>query len=104
LYEQYENMRDLAIDWLIRIGLIGKGDKAATKSKSSNDSPRKSILLQLLVSAARNRHQTISRELDSLNSDIRRNEEMLQKMSDGYGPDAEWKKLDGTCIDKVHGE
>jgi protein kinase C substrate 80K-H len=108
-------MRDLAIDWLIRIGLIGKGDKAATKSKSSNDSPRKSILLQLLlsksqtdrtldVSAARNRHQTISRELDSLNSDIRRNEEMLQKMSDGYGPDAEWKKLDGTCIDKVHGE
>lgn len=48
LYEQYENMRDLAIDWLIRIGLIGKGDKAATKSKSSNDSPRKSTLLQLL--------------------------------------------------------
>jgi protein kinase C substrate 80K-H len=56
------------------------------------------------VSAARNRHQTISRELDSLNSEIRRSEEMLQKMSDGYGPDAEWKKLDGTCIDKVHGE
>lgn len=41
LYEQYENLRDLAIDWLIRIGLLGKGDKSPTKSTS--DSPRKSL-------------------------------------------------------------
>jgi hypothetical protein len=45
LYEQYENLRDLAIDWLIRIGLIGKGDKSPIKSTS--DSPRKSLLLSL---------------------------------------------------------
>jgi protein kinase C substrate 80K-H len=56
------------------------------------------------VSAARNRHQTLNRELDNLNNDIRRDTETLEKMSKGFGPDAEWKKLDGTCIDKVHGE
>jgi protein kinase C substrate 80K-H len=40
LYEQYENLRDLALDWLIRLGLIGKGDK--TSHKATSDSPRKS--------------------------------------------------------------
>lgn len=39
LFEQYENLRDLALDWMIRIGLIGKGDKGHVKSTS--DSPRK---------------------------------------------------------------
>jgi len=38
LFEQYENLRDLALDWMIRIGLIGKGDKGHVKSTS--DSPR----------------------------------------------------------------
>jgi len=42
--------------------------------------------------------------MDDLHNDIRKNTEALDKMSKGYGPDAEWKKLDGTCIDKVHGE
>jgi len=37
LYEQYETLRDLALDWFIRIGLIGKGDKA----RPTSDSPRK---------------------------------------------------------------
>jgi protein kinase C substrate 80K-H len=41
LFEQYENLRDLALDWMIRIGLIGKGDKGHVKSTS--DSPRKSL-------------------------------------------------------------
>jgi protein kinase C substrate 80K-H len=42
--------------------------------------------------------------MDDLHNDIRKNTETLDKMSKEYGPDAEWKKLDGTCIDKVHGE
>jgi protein kinase C substrate 80K-H len=46
----------------------------------------------------------LTRELNNLNNDIRKDTETLEKMSQGYGPDAEWKKLDGTCIDKVHGE
>jgi protein kinase C substrate 80K-H len=41
LFEQYENLRDLALDWMIRIGLIGKGDKGHVKSTS--DSPRTSL-------------------------------------------------------------
>jgi protein kinase C substrate 80K-H len=40
LYEQYENLRDLALDWFIRLGVIGKGDK--TSHKATSDSPRKS--------------------------------------------------------------
>jgi len=46
----------------------------------------------------------LNKELQDLQYDINRNTETLEKMSKGYGPDAEWKKLDGTCIDKVHGE
>lgn len=42
--------------------------------------------------------------MDDLHNEIRKNTESLDKMNSGYGPDAEWKKLDGTCIDKVHGE
>jgi protein kinase C substrate 80K-H len=45
LFEQYENLRDLALDWMIRIGLIGKGDKGHVKSTS--DSPRMSFLTTL---------------------------------------------------------
>jgi protein kinase C substrate 80K-H len=41
LYEQYETLRDLAMDWFIRIGLIGKGDKA----RPNSDSPRKHHLI-----------------------------------------------------------
>lgn len=114
LYEQYESFRDGILDWFIRIGLVGKGSKAPPKP-STSDSPRKlqalywntcSILrlTYLDVSAARDRHQTLIKELNHLNSDIRRSEESLNKMGKGFGPDAEWKKLDGTCIDKVHGE
>ena len=110
LYEQYETFRDGILDWFIRIGLVGKGSKAPPKP-STSDSPRKLAssrdlykLTSIDVSAARDRHQTLIKELNHLNSDIRKNEETLNKMSSGFGPDAEWKKLDGTCIDKVHGE
>lgn len=40
LYEQYESLRDGILDWIIRIGLVGKGSKAPSKP-SSNDNPRK---------------------------------------------------------------
>jgi protein kinase C substrate 80K-H len=30
--------------------------------------------------------------------------ETLSKMGSHYGPQGEWKKLEGTCVDKVSGE
>lgn len=41
LYDSYESMRDLAIEWLIRVGIIGKGAKPITRS-SGVDAPRTS--------------------------------------------------------------
>jgi fumarate hydratase class II len=56
------------------------------------------------VAAARQRHQTLSNELEQLRNTIRSNTETLAKMHDGYGPDAEWKKLEGTCVEQESGE
>lgn len=56
------------------------------------------------VAAARDRHQTLNNELDQLRNAIRTNTETLGKFKDGFGPDAEWKKLDGTCVEKESGE
>lgn len=56
------------------------------------------------VAAARDRHQTLSNELTQLQNTIRSDTETLRKMGSEYGPDAEWKKLDGTCVEKESGE
>lgn len=40
LYDSYESIRDLAIDWLIRLGVIGKGGKVT--KPSSSEGPRES--------------------------------------------------------------
>ena len=44
------------------------------------------------------------KELNGLNNDIRSGSDTLERMNTGFGPDAEWKKLDGTCVDKISGE
>lgn len=42
LYDQYEVFRDTILDWIIRIGLVGKGGKTGSSPKaSSSTSPRK---------------------------------------------------------------
>ena len=56
------------------------------------------------VAAAREKHNKANGELNKLRTDIANAEETLRKMEKDYGPEAEWKKLDGTCIDTVAGE
>ena len=41
LYDQWETVRDFAIDWMIRVGFLGRGSKGA--SKGSSDAPRELI-------------------------------------------------------------
>ncbi|KAK8844712.1 hypothetical protein IAR55_006562 [Kwoniella newhampshirensis] len=94
LYDSWESVRDIAIEWMVRLGLAGK-NKLASKT-SSTDGP--------LVAAAREKHRNLSNELNKLNNDIRSTTETLERMTLGYGPQMEWKKLDGTCIDEVSGD
>ena len=52
LYDQWETVRDLAIDWLIRLGLVGR----AAKGKSDgHDAPRQ---LHRMFHCARAERQT----------------------------------------------
>ncbi|WRT63265.1 uncharacterized protein IL334_000168 [Kwoniella shivajii] len=93
LYDSWESVRDLAIEWMIRLGLIGK--KKASKT-TSTERPH--------VAAAREKHRNLSNELNKLHNALFNTEETLEKMDKEYGPQAEWKKLDGVCVDKVAGD
>lgn len=42
LYDQWETVRDFTIDWMIRVGFLGRGSKGAAKGP---DGPRTSINL-----------------------------------------------------------
>lgn len=108
LYGSWEHVRDVAIDWMIRFGLAGRS-KAKT---SSGDGPRKclwqvkdvELIIPAEAAAAREKHRLLNNELVKLNGAIRNTEDTLKNMEFHYGPEGEWKKLDGTCVDKVVGE
>lgn len=56
------------------------------------------------VAAARQKHTDAQNNLHRLNNEVRITTETLEKLQGVYyGKDAEWKKLDGTCIDKEVG-
>lgn len=61
-------------------------------------------LLIVVVVAAREKHNKATSALSNIRNDIKRNEDTLRKMDKDFGPDAEWKKLDGTCIETEYGE
>lgn len=92
LYGSWEHVRDVAIDWMIRFGLAGR---SKTKT-SSGDGPQ--------VAAAREKHRLLNNELVKLNGAIRDTEDTLKNMELHYGREGEWKKLDGSCVDKVVGD
>jgi protein kinase C substrate 80K-H len=59
---------------------------------------------RLDVAAARDRHNTAREAFNTLSREISSTADTLSKMTDQFGPQAEWKRLDGTCVDKVAGE
>lgn len=93
LFDYYDTARETVVSWLTTAGII----KAAQSHHSNSDGPH--------VAAARERFHAAERELNNLHNDISSSQATLDKLSDGsYGPQGEWKKLDGTCIDTVAGD
>ncbi|TXT10626.1 hypothetical protein VHUM_02131 [Vanrija humicola] len=93
LYDYYDTAREAVVSWLTTAGII----KAAQTHHSNSDGPH--------VAAAREQFHAAERELNNLRNDISSSEGTLGKLSDGsFGPQGEWKKLDGTCIDTVAGD
>ncbi|OCF38619.1 protein kinase C substrate 80K-H [Kwoniella heveanensis CBS 569] len=101
MYDSWETVRDTMIDWMIRFGLIGGKSKAGSKAKTSGgaaDGPH--------VAAAKEKHRNLANDLNKLRNEITKSEETIGKLGggSGFGPSGEWKKLDGTCVDKVSGD
>lgn len=44
LYDHWETVRDFAIDWMIRVGFLGRGSKGAAKGP---EGPRTSLIRSL---------------------------------------------------------
>ncbi|EJF63088.1 endoplasmic reticulum protein [Dichomitus squalens LYAD-421 SS1] len=86
---QYEALRDQLVSWLELLGLAqSKTDAAADTSKAQ---------------------KTLSDAEHSLNLARREKEDKERELSrlfdpEWYGPDGEWKKLAGTCIEKEFGD
>ncbi|KAH7344548.1 glucosidase II beta subunit-like-domain-containing protein [Rhizoctonia solani] len=55
---------------------------------------------------ARNAHNSAANALRNSERELKENEEALTKLESGghFGKDGEWKKLDGTCLEKDTGE
>lgn len=96
LYDSWESVRDFAIDWMVKVGFLGKGSKAAGVKPTGGDGPH--------VAAAREKHNALSNELNNLRRDIGTSEATVEKMKLGYGPEGEWKKLENVCVEKVQGD
>jgi protein kinase C substrate 80K-H len=56
------------------------------------------------VAAARSAYNDVKNALDSLRRDVTSSTAALEQIDSDFGPDAEWKKLEDTCIEKVAGE
>jgi protein kinase C substrate 80K-H len=102
LYEYYFSAREAFIGALTSMGVL-------KKNVIAHDGPRESPQIFKLtadVSAARERHNAAERELNSVRSAISSAEETLEQIGNKhwFGPDGEWKKLDGTCVDTVAGD
>jgi protein kinase C substrate 80K-H len=43
-------------------------------------------------------------ELEKLERELTAAHQSVEKLTGDFGPEAEWKKLEGTCIEKEQGE
>ncbi|CAA7269005.1 unnamed protein product [Cyclocybe aegerita] len=86
----YEDIKDTLVSWLQKLGIIRSDDSAAAA-----DSTR-----------ARQAFHDAERALGQLKSDKSNKEKDANEIFsiEGFGAEGEWKKLDGTCIEKDEGE
>ncbi|KAI0363840.1 endoplasmic reticulum protein [Pilatotrama ljubarskyi] len=86
---QYESLRDQLVSWLEAIGLV----------KPAADASADASRVQKALSDAEHSLGLTRKEKDD-------KERELSRLFDPewYGPDGEWKKLDGTCLSKEVGD
>jgi hypothetical protein len=65
----------------------------------------KAYLTSSDTAAARQKHTDAQNDLNRLKMDITSTEGTLNKLQGlEYGREGEWKKLEGTCVEKISGE
>ena len=127
LLESYDFLRTGLLYWLIKFSVVDPSttfSSSAKKSFGSVDTPRKLSLfprcllhpilssdrslpnppIRAETSAARLALSSASSSLTSTENSLRQAEGSLSDLATKFGPKGEWKKLDGTCIEKNLGE
>ncbi|KAI0052642.1 hypothetical protein FA95DRAFT_1483311 [Auriscalpium vulgare] len=91
LIPQYEVLRTFLSTWLPKLGII----KAVVPGGGAADANK-----------AREAYNAAERNLDQTKKDLDTAKEDLSDLFDvkGFGPQGEWKKLEGTCLSKDTGE
>ncbi|CED84744.1 Protein kinase C substrate, 80 KD protein, heavy chain [Phaffia rhodozyma] len=92
--ESYEFLRGSFVEWLIKLGVVEPTDvKAKAKSSASTAS-----------SPSREKLTVAQTALTNLQSSLSNTQSTLSDLTAKFGPQGEWKKLEGTCIEKNLGE
>ncbi|KAH9483089.1 Glucosidase 2 subunit beta [Psilocybe cubensis] len=84
----YEDVKDTLVSWLQKFGIVRGDDGAADSSRA-----------QQAYNDAKNELDRMRTELDTKENDIK---EIFN--INGFGAKGEWKKLDGTCLEKDTGD
>jgi len=93
LQPTFKYIRDAVVELLTKFKLVGS---AVVHLGSSGDSDKRKAA-----------HQTALNALNAAQRSLADEEGALQKLFDpvdGFGKSGEWKKLDGTCVEKESGE
>ncbi|KAF8164847.1 glucosidase II beta subunit-like-domain-containing protein [Crassisporium funariophilum] len=85
----YEDFKDGLLSWLHKFGIIREPDSSAADSSRA----RQALL------DAENDYERMKVEREKWDNDIK---EIFNV--DGFGAEGEWKKLDGTCLEKDTGD
>jgi len=87
----YEELRDTLVSWLSKLGIVRTPSAGSTSTESSH---------------TRQAFHDAENELSRLRSELEQKQADVKDVFDveGFGRDGEWKKLDGTCLEKESGE
>lgn len=91
----YTDLKDNLRSWLAFLHIIPSSALSSTSNPASD-----------AATNARNAHNTAVNSLSKVERDLKETQESLNKLEGGghFGKDGEWKKLDGTCLEKDTGE
>ncbi|KAJ8456395.1 hypothetical protein ONZ45_g18736 [Pleurotus djamor] len=89
LYPSYEELKETITSWMEKLGVI----------KTASDPAADSARARQALTDAENKLNDIKRVSERAEDDIKDIFDV-----EGFGAEGEWKKLDGTCIEKDTGE